>query len=354
MSGLIDSIECAQLRRVPVFQAGDRVRGISRSWRGSAAPYPGLRGCGDQAPGSGARETFTVASSRSAGGGADVPPALAEDRADRGGLPRRCAGRSCTTCVTVWAAPARARAALDGRDRDHRAGRHAARRRTAPGRGGAGRAGRGGGGRGGRGGGCGGMRPPAGAAVAAPSRTLPPKRRVTRVVRPTPPVPPTTPPATPLPRTPIRRPPPRTAARLSPTTTSRRAPARKPGTAEGGAQQGEEHPRIADRAGHDRRGRSRPRPRDPGLSRQALPHPERADGAHPRNRPARAGGPSELPLRRSGAGRRRRIQATRGSGHEYLRRAAPSDTACPEPTPERSDTNFIKRGRGTPPGTGSR
>ena len=53
MSTVIDSLERAQLRRVPRFQPGDRVQGPLPGRRGHPPPHPGLRGCRHQAPGRG-------------------------------------------------------------------------------------------------------------------------------------------------------------------------------------------------------------------------------------------------------------------------------------------------------------
>ncbi len=60
MSGLIDSIERAQLRRVPVFQAGDRVRVHFQVVEGQRRRTQVFEGVVIKRQGSGARETFTV------------------------------------------------------------------------------------------------------------------------------------------------------------------------------------------------------------------------------------------------------------------------------------------------------
>ena len=114
------------------------------------------------------------------------------------------------------------------------------------------------------------------------------------------------------------------------------------------AKQAEAPAQLAGRARHDRRGRARPGARDPGVPRQAVPHPERVDGADARDRPARARRPRELPLQRPGPRRHRRLQAAAGAAERLRRASAPSDQPCPEGTPERSDTNFIKRVVGLP------
>ena len=60
MSGLIDSIERAQLRRVPSFQAGDRVRVHFQVVEGTRRRTQVFEGIVIKRQGSGARETFTV------------------------------------------------------------------------------------------------------------------------------------------------------------------------------------------------------------------------------------------------------------------------------------------------------
>ena len=60
MSGVIDSIERAQLRRVPAFQAGDRVRVHFQVVEGTRRRTQVFEGVVIKRQGSGARETFTV------------------------------------------------------------------------------------------------------------------------------------------------------------------------------------------------------------------------------------------------------------------------------------------------------
>ena len=60
MAGLIDSIERAQLRRVPAFQAGDRVRVHFQVVEGQRRRTQVFEGVVLKRQGSGARETFTV------------------------------------------------------------------------------------------------------------------------------------------------------------------------------------------------------------------------------------------------------------------------------------------------------
>ena len=60
MSGVIESLERAQLRRVPVFQAGDRVRVHFEVVEGTRRRTQVFEGVVLKRQGSGARETFTV------------------------------------------------------------------------------------------------------------------------------------------------------------------------------------------------------------------------------------------------------------------------------------------------------
>ena len=60
MPGLIDSIERAQLRRVPAFQAGDRVRVHFQVVEGQRRRTQVFEGIVIKRQGSGVRETFTV------------------------------------------------------------------------------------------------------------------------------------------------------------------------------------------------------------------------------------------------------------------------------------------------------
>jgi large subunit ribosomal protein L19 len=60
MSGVIDNIERAQLRRVPAFQAGDRVRVHFQVVEGTRRRTQVFEGIVIKRQGSGARETFTV------------------------------------------------------------------------------------------------------------------------------------------------------------------------------------------------------------------------------------------------------------------------------------------------------
>jgi large subunit ribosomal protein L19 len=60
MSGVIDSLERAQLRRVPAFRAGDRVRVHFQVVEGTRRRTQVFEGVVLKRQGSGARETFTV------------------------------------------------------------------------------------------------------------------------------------------------------------------------------------------------------------------------------------------------------------------------------------------------------
>jgi large subunit ribosomal protein L19 len=60
MSGVIDSLERAQLRRIPIFQAGDRVRVHFQVVEGTRRRTQVFEGIVIKRQGNGARETFTV------------------------------------------------------------------------------------------------------------------------------------------------------------------------------------------------------------------------------------------------------------------------------------------------------
>src|ERR687886_110200 len=60
MSQIIESLERAQLRRIPAFQAGDRVRVHFQVVEGSRRRTQVFEGVVIRRQGSGARETFTV------------------------------------------------------------------------------------------------------------------------------------------------------------------------------------------------------------------------------------------------------------------------------------------------------
>ena len=60
MSGVIESIERAQLKRVPVFQSGDRVRVHFQVVEGTRRRTQVFEGIVIKRQGTGVRETFTV------------------------------------------------------------------------------------------------------------------------------------------------------------------------------------------------------------------------------------------------------------------------------------------------------
>ena len=97
-----------------------------------------------------------------------------------------------------------------------------------------------------------------------------------------------------------------------------------------GRRAGEVRGRLARRARPDRRGRARARARHPGLPGQAVPDPERVDGADAEDRPARARRPHRQRLRRSGVGDIIVFHPPAGAenGNE-LRRAAAARRARP-------------------------
>ena len=147
MSGVIDSIERAQLRRVPAFQAGDRVRVHFQVVEGTRRRTQVFEGVVIKRQGSGLRETFTVRK-QSFGVGVErtfpvhSPKIERIEVAARGDVRRAKlyylrdrVGRSARVRERRWTGPAEDVL----RDR-----RDAARRRPAPRRGRAGRGARGG------------------------------------------------------------------------------------------------------------------------------------------------------------------------------------------------------------------
>ena len=90
MSTVIDSLESAQLRRAPAFDAGDRVRVHFQVVEGTRRRTQVFEGVVIKRQGHGVRETFTVRK-QSFGVGVErtFPAAFAQDRADRGRGPRR-------------------------------------------------------------------------------------------------------------------------------------------------------------------------------------------------------------------------------------------------------------------------
>ena len=125
MSGVIDSLERAQLRESPRSSAGDRVQVHFQVIEGTRRRTQVFEGMVLKRQGSGARETFTVRK-QSFGVGVErtFPAALAEDRADRGRQPRRRPARQALLPARPGRPP-RARARAPGR-------RRAARRPSSP------------------------------------------------------------------------------------------------------------------------------------------------------------------------------------------------------------------------------
>ena len=89
MSTVIDSLERTQLRRVPRFQAGDRVKVHFQVIEGTRRRTQVFEGVVIKRQGEGVRETFTVRK-QSFGVGVErtFPGPLAQDREDRGRGPR--------------------------------------------------------------------------------------------------------------------------------------------------------------------------------------------------------------------------------------------------------------------------
>ena len=319
MTGVIDSIERAQLRRVPAFQAGDRVRVHFQVVEGTRRRTQVFEGIVIKRQGSGVRETFTVRK-QSFGVGVERTFPVHSPKIERIEVAARGDVRRAKLYYLrdrVGRARARARAPLDRRRRrsSSRASWRPARcRRTTPrarARSELGEAGgreaeaRGDGARRGR-------RP-----RAAPRRSAEAGRPRRAGPRPRP-----------------RATPSRPRPSAEPTSQAVLGRGREAGTARRGEKKGEERRRLAARARHDRRGRARARARHPGVPRQAVPDPERVDGPDARGRPARARGPRELPLQRPRARRHRGLQAAARRRLQRLRRRAPEDQPCPKETPE--------------------
>ena len=88
---------------------------------------------------------------------------------------------------------------------------------------------------------------------------------------------------------------------------------------------------LAARAGPHRRRRARARARHPGVPRQALPHPERVDGADARDRPARARQPAGRAFRDARGRRRRGLPPAgrrRAAGRAGLRQPSRPRARC--------------------------
>ena len=85
-------------------------------------------------------------------------------------------------------------------------------------------------------------------------------------------------------------------------------------------------PRRGPRAGRDRRAGDRPRARDPGVRRQAVPDPLRVDGADARHRPAGARQPRLHPPRGDPEPRRhRRLPSAAGGARRATSAASPTE-----------------------------
>ena len=287
--------------------------------RGHPPPHPGLRGCRHQAPGQRrcARPSPSASSRSESAWSARSRCTRPRSSASRWPPAATCAAPSSTTCATAWAAaPACASAA--GPARSRRPSRPARCRRT---------------------------RLPGPARTSSPRRARRPTRsRPPRPTRPMATRPSRLPPAEERGRRgrrcrragPRRSDEPADERRRRGRRRGRRAAGRRrrgsPGRVLGlgpvarrrGGHKGEERRGLPGRAGHDRGGRARPRARHPGVPGQALPHPERIDGADARDRPARAGRPRELPLQRPRARRHRGVQAAGGRRHQHVRRRAPA------------------------------
>ena len=133
MSGVIDSIERAQLRRVPSFQAGDRVRVHFQVVEGTRRRTQVFEGIVIKRQGSGVRETFTVRK-QSFGVGVERTFPVHSPKIERIEVAARGDVRRAKLYYLrerVGRALAGARAPLDGRRGGHRAGSRGGRRDAA-------------------------------------------------------------------------------------------------------------------------------------------------------------------------------------------------------------------------------
>ena len=115
---------------------------------------------------------------------------------------------------------------------------------------------------------------------------------------------------------------------------------------------------LAARARTHRRRRARSGARHPGVPRQAVPHPERVDGPDARDRPARAREPDRRPLRRARGRRRRRLPSAlrRRAGQRVRGRPAAAGPGL-RPADRRQgrrELHQARRGRSRRPPAGSR
>ena len=137
-------------------------------------------------------------------------------------------------------------------------------------------------------------------------------------------------------------------ARARRRATTSRAPRTGPRAGAGGAREEEAGAQLARRAGHDRGRRARPGARHPGVPRQALPDPERVDGAR-RWRSASA-------CSSTGSATASAIPTAATSSSSSRRRAsrapaawsAPSDQPCPRATTEKLGHELHQAGRRRP------
>ena len=249
MSTVIDSLERPQLRRVPDFQAGPRP-GPLPGHRGHPPAHPGLRGRRDQAPGRGRRETFTVRK-KSFGVGVERTFPVHSPKIERIEVAARGDVRRAKLYYLRGRVGKRARV----RERRYIGPEEVVE--------------------------AGLLHDPAAEAAAAADDEVPGEAVDQQA----------------LDEAEVRR------GRGSSATP--RAPAAEAAAAEveappsGDASRAADDPKarggedvvgvgLAARAGPDRRGRARAGARHPGVPRQAVPHPERVDGADARDRPARA------------------------------------------------------------------
>ena len=86
------------------------------------------------------------------------------------------------------------------------------------------------------------------------------------------------------------------------------------------SQQGEVGGQLVRRAHRHRGGRAGSGAGHPGVPDQAVPDPERVDGPDAEDRPARAGQPPRQPLQRARGRRGRRLPSARGLRQQHLRR----------------------------------
>ena len=108
MSTVIDSLERAQLRRVPSFQPGDRVKVHFQVIEGTRRRTQVFEGVVIKRQGHGARETFTVRK-QSFGVGVERTFPVHSPKIERIEVPpaAMCGARSSTTCASASAsAPA--------------------------------------------------------------------------------------------------------------------------------------------------------------------------------------------------------------------------------------------------------